>query len=569
MRHCLRILLVVASIGTLVEPCGASLQSDTPDSRLARICTYLETGTPNQAAAARRQLWEEIGSEETESLRSFLAEHHYPTAARLLRERLGELLSDRIRNVEDRIEFFDEARRLSREHAATLADLIAAAPGVAKDDATPQPPAPAADDPAESPGDKPDENAAGDTIPADDPEAAISEARERLLLQRRARDDARREIHDSHQFLLRQGLALAPVLFHRRESGGVSSPQIRRFHGQLERHLLDLAQARHPAAPDAESLSDFECRSLTPLLEELTAGAETNAGWQRFRETVATRAMALFASYAPGDVEEARRVFLELGEWGVQRLDRWVAADDEHVPVEIRRLYAEWNRLGASPELVERTALPIGTYRTAPLPRRLQLVYRLEWVGQELAIPVFSRLLRLEPNLTLRVEVAAALARLDDPRGGEFLRQLGLQNALILEGVSRQVLLIEAIHRRETGDLDGAIADLLTMTRRFPGDARVHYELAYAALLAKRYDLSIEHFKRSIAVEPREHLAHYNLACAYALSGASEEAIEELRLAIETGFSDPTHMAQDPDLTSLRERTDFKELLAELSAANR
>lgn len=563
--------------------------TDATDTRLARICAYLETGTPNQAAAARRQLWEEIGTEQTELLRGFLAEHHYPTAARLLSKRLAELLGQRLRSVEERIDFFDEARRLSREHAAALAAADAADAGGTTTDAQPEdaPVDEAAiadgagaakdsgtgddtnDDDSSDDGTNDDSTTDDSTTDDDDAVDKRQELEERLNQQRRARDEARREIHDSHQFLLRQGLALAPVLFHRRENGGTASAQIRRFHERLRQHLLDEARSKYPEAPDTESLSEFECRSLTPLLDELAGGDQGGRSWERFRETIATRAMALFSSYAPGDLEEARLIFLELGDWGVERLDRWVATDDEHVPVEIRRLYAEWNRLGAPPALIERTGLPIGNYRTAPMARRLQLIYRLEWVGQELGIPVFQRLLRLEPSLTLRVEVAAALARLNDPRGAEFLRQLGLQNALVLESVSRQVLLIEAIHRRETGDLEGAIADLLAMTRRFSGDARVHYELGYAALLARRFDLSIEHFRLSIAAEPREHLAHYNLACAYALSGDSPNALAHLATAIDTGFSDPAHMAQDPDLESLRELPGFQTLLEQLRETQR
>ena len=112
-------------------------------------------------------------------------------------------------------------------------------------------------------------------------------------------------------------------------------------------------------------------------------------------------------------------------------------------------------------------------------------------------------------------------------------------------------------------------AAVVEVEQGIPGDARVHYELAYAALLAKRYQLSIEHFKKSIAIEPREYLSHYNLACAYALTGDADSALTELQLAVDSGYADPVHMAQDPDLTILRDLPAFQELLRELSEKNR
>jgi len=61
--------------------------------------------------------------------------------------------------------------------------------------------------------------------------------------------------------------------------------------------------------------------------------------------------------------------------------------------------------------------------------------------------------------------------------------------------------------------------------------------------------------------------AHYNLACIAALQGHPEEALVELRAAIEDGFSDLEWMDEDGDLASLRGRAEFQELRAELGGA--
>jgi tetratricopeptide (TPR) repeat protein len=73
---------------------------------------------------------------------------------------------------------------------------------------------------------------------------------------------------------------------------------------------------------------------------------------------------------------------------------------------------------------------------------------------------------------------------------------------------------------------------------------------------------------------------HYNLACVCALASAAVKddvklhhqyaarAVEILRQAVAKGYKEAAHMRQDRDLDALRERDDFKKLLAELDAAS-
>jgi hypothetical protein len=44
-------------------------------------------------------------------------------------------------------------------------------------------------------------------------------------------------------------------------------------------------------------------------------------------------------------------------------------------------------------------------------------------------------------------------------------------------------------------------------------------------------------------------------------------AVELLRKAVEKGYKDAAHMKKDADLDALRQRDDFKKLLADLEAA--
>ncbi|MFH0946665.1 MAG: hypothetical protein V2A76_15835 [Planctomycetota bacterium] len=58
--------------------------------------------------------------------------------------------------------------------------------------------------------------------------------------------------------------------------------------------------------------------------------------------------------------------------------------------------------------------------------------------------------------------------------------------------------------------------------------------------------------------------AHYNLACIRALQGRKEEALEELKLAVKTGYKDSGWAMRDGDLKSLRDDERFHRILMEL-----
>jgi hypothetical protein len=70
----------------------------------------------------------------------------------------------------------------------------------------------------------------------------------------------------------------------------------------------------------------------------------------------------------------------------------------------------------------------------------------------------------------------------------------------------------------------------------------------------------------------------YDFACIYAVAAGkvagkkqdySDRAMELLRKAVKAGYNDAAHIKQDTDLDPLRDRDDFKNLLAELEAKPR
>jgi tetratricopeptide (TPR) repeat protein len=81
--------------------------------------------------------------------------------------------------------------------------------------------------------------------------------------------------------------------------------------------------------------------------------------------------------------------------------------------------------------------------------------------------------------------------------------------------------------------------------------------------LKGRYAQGLQIDKRLIHLRPNDPLAHYNLACSYALLRHSAQAIKTLRRAIELGYRDFRYMSEDRDLDSIRHDPRFRQLLRE------
>jgi len=81
--------------------------------------------------------------------------------------------------------------------------------------------------------------------------------------------------------------------------------------------------------------------------------------------------------------------------------------------------------------------------------------------------------------------------------------------------------------------------------------------------LKGRYEEGMDVDKRLIRLRPGDHLAHYNLACSYALLRQPDLAIRTLRRAVELGYHDFRFMKQDRDLESIRRDPRYKQLLRE------
>jgi tetratricopeptide (TPR) repeat protein len=86
------------------------------------------------------------------------------------------------------------------------------------------------------------------------------------------------------------------------------------------------------------------------------------------------------------------------------------------------------------------------------------------------------------------------------------------------------------------------------------------YNYAYALHSLKRYDDAIKAAERSVKLGHQPMTGLYNIACAYALLGKTDEALTWLQKALDAGFRSDDTLRTDSDLDSLRSDPRFKDL---------
>ncbi|MFO0926597.1 MAG: hypothetical protein U0736_06090 [Gemmataceae bacterium] len=67
--------------------------------------------------------------------------------------------------------------------------------------------------------------------------------------------------------------------------------------------------------------------------------------------------------------------------------------------------------------------------------------------------------------------------------------------------------------------------------------------------------------KRLVRLRPQDALAHYNLACSYALMKRPTLSIRTLRRAVELGYRDFRYMREDHDLDLIKHDPRFRKLM--------
>jgi tetratricopeptide (TPR) repeat protein len=97
-----------------------------------------------------------------------------------------------------------------------------------------------------------------------------------------------------------------------------------------------------------------------------------------------------------------------------------------------------------------------------------------------------------------------------------------------------------------------------------PDDARAIYLGANSLLQLGERAKGLDWARRALDMDPGESSILYNVACAYALQGAIDEAIECLEAAVKFGFGHKEWIQNDSDLDALRNHPRFQALLERL-----
>src|SRR5438105_3309592 len=99
--------------------------------------------------------------------------------------------------------------------------------------------------------------------------------------------------------------------------------------------------------------------------------------------------------------------------------------------------------------------------------------------------------------------------------------------------------------------------------KRYPDYVDVLRVLGNLLTLKGRYADGLQIDRRLVQLRPNDPLAHYNLACSYALLKRPDQALKTLRRAVELGYRDFRYMREDRDLDSIRHDPRFRQLLRE------
>jgi YD repeat-containing protein len=92
-------------------------------------------------------------------------------------------------------------------------------------------------------------------------------------------------------------------------------------------------------------------------------------------------------------------------------------------------------------------------------------------------------------------------------------------------------------------------------------------QAATAALFQKGdYAAGEKSCRAAVQLIPHDANAHYNLACALARQGKTDEALASLEKAVDMGFRDPDHIKNDDDLASLRQQDRLKKAVENAAA---
>jgi tetratricopeptide (TPR) repeat protein len=175
-------------------------------------------------------------------------------------------------------------------------------------------------------------------------------------------------------------------------------------------------------------------------------------------------------------------------------------------------------------------------WRNAPVPAPKTISLKEEWtrwndygIGLFLqgdlkaAAAAFEKITEADPqNPDGWTNIGRVLVQEGDTAGARKV----LEKSLAIDAKLGRTNFFYAKVLREDGDYDGAAAHLRTVLEQFPRDRVVHNELGRVLFLEKRYADAAAEFEKTLAIDPEDLQAHYNLMLCYNGLGDDKKAEE-------------------------------------------
>ena len=121
-------------------------------------------------------------------------------------------------------------------------------------------------------------------------------------------------------------------------------------------------------------------------------------------------------------------------------------------------------------------------------------------------------------------------------------------------------------HLTDQNQIDFELDFFGGVLERAPDYVDVLRVMGHLLTLKGRYAEGLQVDRRLVQLRPTDALAHYNLACSYALLKRNEPAHKTLRRAVELGYRDFRYMREDHDLDSIKHDPRFRQLLREFES---
>lgn len=125
----------------------------------------------------------------------------------------------------------------------------------------------------------------------------------------------------------------------------------------------------------------------------------------------------------------------------------------------------------------------------------------------------------------------------------------------------------EAEAAAKAQDWPQAVALYKQVTGKDPDDGPSWYALGTAALMAGDAKLAVTAYDHSLQLKTQPALSLYNLACAHARLGESQQALDSLDRLAQLGASFASQVEKDPDLSSLRSIPRYQQVVEHMKQA--